>query len=119
MGSLVNSINPQQVGVNTITDPTSAQRLSNISDPRQRAEAVATQFESIFMGMMVKAMRATVPEAGLLGDGLGGKTFVEMLDQQMAQMGGLPRDPRFHEALVRQISQDPKGSADLLVGRMK
>ncbi len=102
-----------RLGVNTVTDPVSAQRLSNISDPRQKAEAVATQFESIFMGMMVKAMRATVPDAGLLGDGLGGKTFVEMLDQQMAQMGGLPRDPRFHEALVRQIAQDPGAAQEL------
>ncbi|MCE5231076.1 rod-binding protein [bacterium] len=93
--------------INTVTDPISAHRLSNISDTKQRAEAVATQFETIFMGMMVKAMRATVPDGGILGDGLGGKTYVEMLDQQMAEMGGLPRDPRFHEALVRQIMQSP------------
>jgi flagellar protein FlgJ len=99
-----------QPGVNTITDPTSAKRLSKIGDTRERAEAVATQFESIFMGMMVKAMRATVPDGGILGDGLGGKTYVEMLDEQMAQMGGLPRDPRFHEALVRQIIQSPEAA---------
>lgn len=114
MSTQISNITPHQVGVNTIADPTSAQRLSNIGDPKQRAEAVATQFESIFMGMMVKAMRATVPDAGLLGDGLGGKTFVEMLDQQMAQMGGLPRDPRFHEALVRQISQSPDAVRKLM-----
>ena len=95
--------------INTVTDPVSVRRLSNIEDTKQRAEAVATQFETIFMGMMVKAMRATVPEGGLLGDGLGGKTYVEMLDQQMAEMGGLPRDPRFHEALVRQITQSKEG----------
>lgn len=108
MNNTINPIAIQNAGVNSITDPLSVQKLARIEDAKQRAEAVATQFESIFMSMMIKSMRDTVPEGGLLGEGLGGKTYVEMLDQQMAQMGGLPRDPRFHEALVRQIIQDPK-----------
>ncbi len=86
------------------SDPGSVRRISQIGDTRERAEAVAGQFESLLMGMMMKAMRATVPEGGMMGEGLGGKTYVEMLDQQLVQMGGLPRDPRFHEALVRQIA---------------
>ncbi|MEN6626585.1 MAG: rod-binding protein [Candidatus Sumerlaeia bacterium] len=107
MNSTLNPIAMQSSGVNSITDPLSVQKLSQIGDAKERAEAVATQFESIFMGMMIKSMRDTVPDGGLLGEGLGGKTYVEMMDQQLAQMGGLPRDPRFHEALVRQIIQDP------------
>jgi Rod binding domain-containing protein len=102
------------LGVNTLTDPMSAQRLTSIADPRQRAEALADQLESVFSSMMLKAMRDTVPQGGLLGRGLGGENYVQMLDQQMAQMGVLPRDPRFHEALVNQILQSPGEAAQAL-----
>jgi Rod binding domain-containing protein len=97
----------EHLGVNVLTDPLSAHRLTRIEDPAARAEAVATQLGSLFMGMMVKAMRATVPEGGLLGQGMGGEIYQEMLDEQLASTGGLPHDPSFHEALVRQILQGP------------
>lgn len=100
------SITPS--GVNAVTDPNSLRRLAMMKDPNARAEALAGQLESAFFGMMIKAMRATVPEGGLLGKGLGGQNYVEMLDQQLSQMGGMPRDPRFHAALVRQILQKPE-----------
>ncbi len=92
-----------------LNDPQSLARLNQIEDPRQRAEAVATQLETVFLTMMVKAMRQTVPEGGLLGKGLGGKHYVEMLDQEFARAGaagGL--DPRLHQALVRQMMQTPE-----------
>jgi Rod binding domain-containing protein len=104
-------------GVNAVTDPNSVRRLATLKDPNVRAEALAGQLESVFFGMMIKAMRATVPEGGLLGKGLGGQNYVEMLDQQLAQMGSMPRDPRFHAALVRQILQKPE-EVNAAVGRM-
>ena len=105
-------INLNQLGVNIVADPTSAHRLGQIADPEARAEAVAGQFESLLMGMMVKAMRATVPEGGLLGKGLGGETYVEMFDQQLVQSGGLPLDPGLHAALVRQMREAPEAAPD-------
>ena len=94
-------------GVNAVNDLGALRRLATIEDPRARAEAVATQLEAVFFGMVVKSMRATVPEGGLLGKGLGGRTYIEMLDQQFSQLSAVPRDPRLHEALVRQIVQSP------------
>jgi Rod binding domain-containing protein len=84
-------------------DPARLNDLNAIADPRARAEALATQLENVFMELLVKSMRATVPEDGLLGKGLGRRTYIQMLDQQWAALGGMPRDPRFHQALVRQI----------------
>ena len=71
---------------------------------------MATQLESIFMGMVLKAMRDTVPEDGLAGKSLGGKNYVEMLDQQYSQLQAIPKDPRFHDVLVRQIMQSPEAT---------
>lgn len=93
--------------INTI-DPASIQRSLQMHDPKARAEAVANQLESVFMGMVLKAMRDTVPEDGLAGKSLGGKNYVEMLDQHYSQLQNIPKDPRFHEALVRQITQTPE-----------
>ena len=99
-------------------DPASLRRSLQIDDQRARAEAVASQLEGVFMTMMVKAMRQTVPEDSLSGQSLGGKNYVEMLDQQYAQMGGIPRDPRFHEVLVKQIMKSPEAASNAL-GRMR
>jgi Rod binding domain-containing protein len=104
----------EQIATTAVVDPLGLSRVSSIKDPQARAEAVAGQLESVFFGMMIKAMRATVPDAGLLGKGLGGRNYVEMLDQQLAQMASLPRDPRFHEALVRQIMQSPEEAGQAL-----
>lgn len=59
-----------------------ALRARAASDPRASAREAARQFESLFMGELVKAMRASVPEGSL--DNPGSKLGVEMLDQQLA-----------------------------------
>jgi len=46
-------------------------------------EKTASQFEAMFLQMMMKSMRATVPAGGLL-ESSGTKTFEQMLDQQFA-----------------------------------
>jgi Rod binding domain-containing protein len=95
------------IGSSVLTDPSALRRLGMIKDERARAEAIATQLESVFFNMMIKAMRATVPEGWMLGEGLGGKHYIDMMDQELARMAGGPRDPRFHEALVQQILGPP------------
>jgi Rod binding domain-containing protein len=88
-------------------DPQSLNRLNNIADKKEKVEAVVSQLETAFFSMMMKAMRATVPDGGLFGKGLGAKHYEEMLDQQFVEIAGMPRDPRFHDALVNQIARDP------------
>ncbi len=74
--------------------------------PDQAIEKVAQQFESVFVQMMLKAMRDTVPEGGLLGDEAT-KTFEQMLDSQLSvtlsESGGI--------GLASVIARQLKGSA--------
>jgi len=97
-------------------DPARLNELRSIADPKARADAVAKQLESVFMGILLKTMRATVPDGGVLGRGLGGRTYVELLDQQWAELGGMPRDPRFHDSLVRQIMASPDAAVRAVQG---
>jgi hypothetical protein len=100
--------------IDALNDPQSLKRLENIEDARLRADAVAHQLETVFFGMVIKAMRATVPDGGIDGRGLGRSQYVQMLDEQYAALGGMPRDPRFHEALVREILGDADGPQRLI-----
>ncbi len=50
-----------------------------------KLHTAATQLEGVFLGMMMKEMRATVPENSLFGSSPAETTFNEMLDEQRSQ----------------------------------
>lgn len=50
-----------------------------------RLHGAASQLEGVFLGMMLKEMRASIPESSLFGSSPTESTFNEMLDQQRAQ----------------------------------
>ena len=52
-------------------------------DPDQAIKAAAQQFESIFINMMLKSMRDTVPEDSMFG-GHTMDSYMNMMDQQLA-----------------------------------
>lgn len=97
----------QPIHIDTLTDIHSIHRLREIEDKRQQAEALASNLESIFLSMMVKAMRSTVPESELLGQSYASRQYHQMLDHQLSQTGDLLNRSPLHEALVRQILDEP------------
>ncbi len=58
-----------------------AKAAQDPNDP-EAVKTVAQQFEALFLQMMMKSMRAAVPEGGLL-DSRATKTFEQMHDQQL------------------------------------
>ncbi len=59
-------------------------RLKLKQNPREGLKQVAEQFESLFLNMMLKSMRDTLPQDGLF-DSDQSRFYTSMLDQQMAQ----------------------------------
>ena len=51
---------------------------------RQQAKKVSQDFEALFVGMMMKSMRATVGKDKLTGGGHGDEIYLSMLDQEYA-----------------------------------
>jgi flagellar protein FlgJ len=51
---------------------------------RKQLKKIAQDFESLFTGMMLKSMRATVPEDKLTGGGKAEETYRSLLDQEYA-----------------------------------
>ena len=66
-------------------DASALTRLKHISrdNPDQAAKEVATQFEAMFIQMMLKSMRDAVPKGGLFNSN-DMETYTEMADQQIA-----------------------------------
>lgn len=54
------------------------------NDPKAAAKKAATQFEALFMQMVLKSMRDATPKSGLLGGDSSHDAYTAMLDQQLA-----------------------------------
>jgi len=53
---------------------------------RKKFKKIAQDFESVFTGMMLKSMRATVAEDKLTGGGKAEETYRYLLDQEYANL---------------------------------
>lgn len=94
MANNMKNISAAEIPVN---DP--SQRLRTVakglSSEKQKAEIkkVSREFEALFVGMMMKSMRATVGKDTLTGGGHGEEVYRSLLDQEYAnaaaQGGGL------------------------------
>lgn len=78
-------------------------RLQARQDPEQAIKAVARQFESLFLGILLKNMREASPEDGLL-DSEQGKLYTQMLDQQLAQKLSSGKGMGLADMLIKQLS---------------
>jgi flagellar protein FlgJ len=70
-------------------------------------KGAATQFESMFVNMMMKSMRDATPQDGMT-DSQETKTFTGMLDQQMSQKMA-KRGIGLADVLVRQLTAQQQG----------
>lgn len=80
------------------------------NDPREALKTVAHQFETQFIGMLMKSMRDATPQNGLL-DSQQSKTFQSMMDQEVAQKIAAHGGIGLAGMIERQLSQDTPGTA--------
>jgi flagellar protein FlgJ len=95
------SATPQ--GLATDTRSLDALRGKAASDPKAAVREAARQFEALFMNELVKSMRATTLDSGMLDNG-GSKMGTDMLDGQLAtQLSGLPGG--LSDAIMKQLER--------------
>jgi flagellar protein FlgJ len=75
--------------------------------PSQSLRDATQQFETLFISQLMKSMRGTVPQSGLMGSGGGQQLFREMLDQELAgrvaQAGGIGIGEMLYQQLSHQL----------------
>ncbi|WP_027864448.1 flagellar assembly peptidoglycan hydrolase FlgJ [Massilia alkalitolerans] len=74
----------------------------------------ATQFEAMFINMMMKSMREATPQEGIM-DNQQSKMFTGMLDQQLSQ-NLAKRGMGLADVLTRQLSANQMGAQALAIG---
>jgi flagellar protein FlgJ len=83
-------------------------RRAATADPAKAVKQVATQFEALFMQMVLKSMREATPKSGML-DSNEQQTYTSMLDEQLAQKiaaGGTG----LADVIARQLSRNLPGA---------
>lgn len=83
-----------------------------LSDARRKElKKISQDFESLFVNMMLKSMRATVPEDKLTGGGRAEETFRSLLDQEYATVaarrGGIGIATMVEKELLRRYEGAP------------
>ncbi|MCX7978316.1 MAG: rod-binding protein [Bdellovibrionaceae bacterium] len=86
-----------------------SQRLSLQTSPEQKLREVSTLYEKQFLREMVKAMRATVGEGGIIKPSHGERIFREQLDheyvEQWGDRGGIGLADLIYEQLVERYGE--------------
>jgi flagellar protein FlgJ len=81
-------------------------------DPSQAIKQVSTQFEALFLQMVLKSMREATPKSGML-DSNEQQTYTSMLDEQLAQKmasGGTGLGAVIARQLSRNLPVHPAGA---------
>lgn len=104
MAAIPSSLQATQPGLATDTRSLDSLRSRAAHDPKGSVREAAKQFESLFMGELMKSMRATTLKTESEGDNSGGAMATGMLDQQFAaKMSGLPGG--LSEAIMKQLER--------------
>ena len=85
-------------------------RLAAKKDPQQSLRAVAQQFESVFLNILMKSMRSTVQSDGPFNSDQT-RMYTELMDQQVAEKIAKQRGLGIADMLVKQLSQSSAAEA--------
>jgi len=72
---------------------------------KQKLKSACQEFEVLFLQMMYKQMKRTVPESDLLPESTGRRIFEEMLDEELIN-NAKERGVGIADILYRQLSQN-------------
>ncbi|NLD47154.1 MAG: flagellar biosynthesis protein FlgJ [Clostridiaceae bacterium] len=80
-------------------------RLESVMKSKDEKELkkVCKEFEGILLGIIYKQMKATVPKAGLIPDGIGRDIFEGMLDDKIIEEASKNRSYGLADDLYKQL----------------
>ena len=80
-------------------------RKAYSSGDKEKLKEVCNEFEGIFLQMMYKQMKRTVPESELLPESTGREIFQDMLDDELIK-NAAKRGTGLSEDMYRQLSMN-------------
>lgn len=83
----------------------------NTEDTPEAILEAAKAFEAVFMNEIMKSMRKTLPEDGMLNSGFASQTFNSMLDQEYSQIASKSGQLGLAHVIAQQFGVDPSDFA--------
>jgi len=77
---------------------------------KKRLEEACAEFESLFVNLLMKQMRKTVPTSGLVSGGMGEEIFTGMLDEEISRQMAHTQGTGLRGALLEQLTGE-RGSS--------
>ena len=111
MNNITPIINTNQVA-GTDNQPARIKKL--VAQQEKQLKSVCLQFESLFIEMLMRQMRDSVPKGGFLDGGNAERLFKGMQDEQLAQEIGRRGAFKVGDILFQQMKSNisvPKGHA--------
>jgi peptidoglycan hydrolase FlgJ len=78
---------------------------------REKLKKTCSDFEALFMARMLKQMRQSIPQNGLLGNGPGKEIYQSLMDQELAKKMSQRGGVGLGERLYRQVLQREEKAA--------
>ena len=104
------NVDPKLILSQTV-DPANQSRQLNRNNPDELKKS-CQEFEAIFIRTLIKSMRATVPDGGLLEKNTDSQVFEEMMDGELATQTAKRGEFGIAEALFRQLYQTQENDTD-------
>ncbi|KPJ96037.1 MAG: hypothetical protein AMS18_01770 [Gemmatimonas sp. SG8_17] len=82
-------------------------------DEQAQLRRMAHELEGVFLNQLFQAMRATIPEGGVIAASSGQDMFQAMLDEQLATAAAERWRSGLGEALCRQLSRHLAATAQV------
>jgi len=95
----------QQISLDQIAPKAPTQNVDQ--DSPEAIYEVARSFESLFINEIMKNMRKTLPQDGLLNKGFANNVFNSMLDQEYSQIASRSGQFGLADAIALQLGADP------------
>lgn len=100
------------------------QQLRNISgsksmNDKEKLGVLAKEFESIFLGQMLKSMRSTIGKSSLIDGGHGEEIFTGLMDEELSRKMAFSQNGPMSTALAEQMAAKLGKSADATSGAVK
>ncbi|MFP4697166.1 MAG: rod-binding protein [Eubacteriales bacterium] len=91
---------------NTMNQNQLEHKLKNTPKDNKELKDACEQFESYFINQMLKEMRKTVPESGLIKESQGEKIFKDMLYEEYAKEAAKGQGLGLASKLYKQLSNE-------------
>jgi len=89
--------------------------VRNLAEQKAKLHQATKEFESFFVMHMLKAMRQTIPESGLMGSGLGKDVYQSIFDQELSKEMAGQSPSSLGEILYKSLEKHLDATAGITV----